>query len=160
MSDEKGNTVMIFGTFDILHAGHENLFRQAKELGNNIIVVLARDNTVKKLKGELPYNRESVRLQNLKETGLADKVILGDNNDKYKVIRKWKPDIVALGYDQFAFTYHLTKLFIDEKMDARIVRLKPYKPQIYKSRILREKYEQDQQAKNKTPDFIQTSIQG
>ena len=158
MQDEKRKTVMIFGTFDILHAGHENLFKQVRELGDHAIVVLARDKTVKNLKGELPYNSEQKRLRNLKESGLADMVLLGENKDKYKLIRKHKPDVIALGYDQFAFTYRLSKLIIDEKIDTKIFRLKPYKPQIYKSSILREKYEQDTQTKNTAVDPVWAGI--
>jgi FAD synthetase len=141
MEDKKAKTVMIFGTFDILHAGHENLFQQVKELADHVTVVLARDNTIRKLKGENPINNEKERLKNLKETGYADKVILGEHKDKYKIIKKLRPDIIALGYDQFAFTYRLSKLMIDEKLPTKILRLNPYKPLIYKSRILREKYE-------------------
>jgi len=141
MEDKKAKTVMIFGTFDILHAGHENLFQQIRELADQVIVVLARDNTVKKLKGESPINSERERMRNMKEKGYADKIVLGEHKDKYRTIKKLRPDIIALGYDQFAFTYRLSKLMIDEKLPTKIVRLKPYKPLIYKSRILREKYE-------------------
>jgi FAD synthetase len=141
MEDKKAKTVMIFGTFDILHAGHENLFQQTRELADQVIVVLARDNTIKKLKGEHPVHSERERLKNLKEKEYADKVVLGEHKDKYKIIKKLRPEIIALGYDQFAFTYRLSKLMIDEKLATKIVRLKPYKPLIYKSRILREKHE-------------------
>ncbi|MBU1992748.1 MAG: adenylyltransferase/cytidyltransferase family protein [Patescibacteria group bacterium] len=148
MEDKK---VMIFGTFDILHAGHENLFKQVKELGAVIIAVIARDNTVKKLKGEFPQNNESKRIKALKESGYIDKIVLGDLKDKYKAIKKYKPEVIALGYDQFAFTYQLSKLFIDEKMNTTIYRLKPYKPRIYKSSLLKENYAKDTQTESKNP---------
>lgn len=129
--------VLIFGTFDLLHAGHENMITQARELGTEIIVVIARDETVKKIKGQYPCFEEGVRIKNLKNKGLVDKVVLGNMHDKYEIIRKIKPDIIALGYDQFAFTYGLEKFLIDEKINARIYRLKAYKPQIYKSSLIR-----------------------
>lgn len=127
---------MVFGTFDILHAGHENMFGQAREFGGFVIAVLARDETVKNIKGRLPLNSESVRVKNLKKSGLADKTILGDGRDKYSAIKKYKPNVIALGYDQFAFTYGLKKLMIDLNLDIQIQRLRPYKPETYKSSLI------------------------
>ena len=139
MNNNKAKLVMVFGTFDYLHAGHENLFIQAKELGSHIIAILARDKTVKTIKGNLPDHNEKERLHNLKETGWADKVILGNLKDKAKVIKDYRPNVIALGYDQFAFTYRLEKLLMEIKLDSKIVRLKPYRPDMYKSSILRRK---------------------
>jgi len=136
--DEKKNLVMLFGTFDYLHAGHENLFMQAKKLGDEIIAVVARDKTVKSIKGEFPDHNEKQRVKNLEETSWATKVILGDNKDKTKAIKIYRPDIIALGYDQFAFTYNLEKLIIDLKLNASIERLSPYRPDMYKSSIIKE----------------------
>lgn len=137
MSKENKILVMVFGTFDYLHAGHENLFQQARELGDEIITIIARDKTVKTIKGNLPDHNEKTRAQNLKDTGWSDIVILGNNKEKTKVVRDYRPDVIALGYDQFAFTYRLEKFLMDIKLDAKIVRLKPYNPDIYKSSIVR-----------------------
>lgn len=131
-------TVMIFGTFDYLHAGHENYISQAREHGDEIIAIIARDRTVKTIKGELPEINEKGRLKNLTETGWVEKAILGHPRDKTKYIRAHKPDIIALGYDQFAFTYNLEKLIIEHGLNTKIVRLKPYRPNIYKSSILKK----------------------
>ena len=109
MISKQKNLVMVFGTFDYLHAGHENLFTQSKKLGSEIIAIIARDKTVKTIKGELPDHNEKQRFKNLKETGWANKVVLGNLKDKSKVIKDYRPDIIALGYDQFAFTYRLEK---------------------------------------------------
>jgi len=129
---------MVFGTFDYLHAGHENLFIQARELGSHIIAVIGRDKTVKTIKGFFPDHTEKERLKNLEETGWADKVIFGNQKDKSRVVKDYRPDIIALGYDQFAFTYRLEKLLMEIKLDAKIVRLKPYRPDMYKSSLIKE----------------------
>ncbi len=134
----KKQLVIVFGTFDYLHAGHENLFEQAKKLGTETIAVIARDKTVKNIKGELPDHNEKDRLNALKETSWADKVIIGHNKDKYKAIKLYRPDVIALGYDQFAFTYGLEKLIIDLKLDTSIKRLTPYRPDMYKSSLLKK----------------------
>lgn len=128
---------MAFGTFDHFHAGHENYLRQAKELGDQLIVIIARDQTVKQVKQNHPDHSEKQRLQAVEGCGIADKVVLGNKTDKYKVLKKHRPNIIALGYDQFAFTYRLQKAIIDLKLDAEIVRLKPYRPTVYKSSIIK-----------------------
>ncbi len=130
---------MVFGTFDYLHAGHENLFIQARELGNEIVAIIARDKTVRNIKGEIPDHDEKERLENLKNTGWAEFVVLGNPKDKTKVIKEYRPDIIALGYDQFAFTYRLEKFLMEISLDAKIVRLKPYRPDMYKSSIIKKK---------------------
>jgi len=136
-------TVMAFGTFDLFHAGHENYLRQAKELGDQLMVIIARDETVKKIKGNAPVHNENERLKNVKASGIADKVILGYKDDKYKVLKKFRPDVIALGYDQFVFTQRLEKTLIDLKLNATIVRLMPYFAQIYKSSLLKKGLQQE-----------------
>lgn len=118
---------MVFGTFDVIHKGHENFFKQARKHGDYLIAVVARNKTVLKVKSRLPRNKEKIRLNNLKKIKLIDKVVLGNIKDKYAVIKKLKPDIICLGYDQKAFTGKLKNLGIN------IIRLRPYKPKIYKS---------------------------
>lgn len=137
MEQAQSRKVMIFGTFDLLHAGHEDMFKQARILGDYILAVIARDETVKKIKGEHPYHNERQRVKNLKNANLADKVVLGNLGDKYDIIKKNRPDVIALGYDQFAFTYQLEKFLIDENMNTQIERLKAYKPDMYKSSLIR-----------------------
>lgn len=145
-------TVMVFGTFDYLHAGHENLFVQARELGDEIVAVIGRDRTVRAIKGDLPDHNEKERLKNLEATGWADKVILGNSKDKNQVIKEYRPDVIALGYDQFAFTYRLEKFLMEIKLDSKIVRLMPYRPDLYKSSLLKEQKEAERIAENSLLD--------
>jgi len=129
---------MAFGTFDILHAGHEHFLKKAKSFGDQLIVVVARDRTVKKIKGENPLNNEKKRAKAIREKGLADKVILGHFDDKYKNIRKHRPDTIVLGYDQMVFTQKLNKLLIDNNLNTTIERLEAFYPQVYKSSLLKQ----------------------
>jgi len=138
MIEKKEALVMVFGTFDYLHAGHENLFKQARDHGTEILAIVARDKTVQSIKGDLPDHSEKERLENLKDTGWADKALLGNAKDKMKVVKMYRPDVIALGYDQFAFTYGLDKLMIDLKLNAKIIRLEPYKAHMYKSSIIKK----------------------
>ena len=54
-------TVMVFGTFDILHLGHIDLFLQAKKYAEHLIAVVARDERAKKIKGKAPIHSEEER---------------------------------------------------------------------------------------------------
>ncbi len=128
---------MAFGTFDLFHAGHEFYLKKAKELGEYLVVVISRDRTVKQIKGHKPVYNERQRMASVKKTGIADKVILGYHGDKHKVLVKYRPSVIALGYDQFVFTQKLKKMLIENKMDTVISRLDAYYPQVYKSSLLK-----------------------
>ncbi len=123
--------VMVFGTFDILHDGHLNFFKQAGKYGT-LIIVVARDKNVERLKGRLPKNNERKRKRSIESLRLG-KVVLGDLKDPYKIIRQEKPDVICLGYDQQHFTKHLKTELVKAVLATKIKRLRPYNPQIYKS---------------------------
>lgn len=126
--------VIVFGTFDIFHKGHESFLRQARKYGDYLIVIIARNRTVKKVKGRAPKNDEKKRLITIKKTGLTEKVVLGNLNDMYAQIKKYKPDVIGLGYDQTSFVGKLQeKISSFGLKNTRIIRLKPFKPSIYKS---------------------------
>ncbi|MEX0616757.1 MAG: adenylyltransferase/cytidyltransferase family protein [Candidatus Woykebacteria bacterium] len=129
---------MVFGTFDILHPGHESFFRQAKKLGDYLIAVVARDKFVKEKKGWLPRNSEKLRSSRVQKSKLADKVILGSKTHNfYRTIRTYKPSIIALGYDQKPSVTELKKSLKRHRLqNVGIVRLRSYKPEFFKSRFL------------------------
>ncbi len=127
---------MVFGTFDILHPGHIHMLKEAKEYGDVLIAVVARDATVEEVKKHKPVNGESERVENLKKLNLTDKVLLGNLDDKHKVVLEEKPDTIALGYDQQFFVDNLEKIL----NGVKIVRLSAFKPEIYKSSKLPADY--------------------
>lgn len=129
--------VLTTGTFDIIHPGHVNFLKQASRCGDFLIVVIARDRTVRRVKGRLPQNPEWKRLTNLKRLRLANRVVLGQLGDKLKIIEKINPDVICLGYDQRSFTSHLKRELKKRGLQPRIVRLKAFKPHLYKSSLLR-----------------------
>jgi len=131
--------IMVFGTFDGVHLGHLNFFKQAKGLASKsfLIASIARDNNVKKIKGEKPEFKEAKRLKLIKETRLADKVILASKGNYLSNILKEKPEIIALGYDQKAYVRELKKDLKNKGILIKIIRLKPYKEHIYKNHLLK-----------------------
>ncbi len=129
---------MVFGTFDILHAGHIHVFTEAKKLGDHLIAVVARDERVTTVKGKAPLHTEVERMTLLKHICLIDTVVLGDTYDVYKVIQEHMPTIIALGYDQEHFTDNLAAYIHAHHLSTTIIRLTPYKPEKHKSTVIKE----------------------
>ena len=135
---KKASKAMAFGTFDILHPGHRYYLREAKKQATSLVVVVARDATVLKVKRKPPVNNEQERVRNLRKLGIADRVILGNPGDKYQVIKREKPDLLCFGYDQSHITKGIGGELKRRGISPRIVRIVAYKPHIYKSSKLRE----------------------
>jgi len=126
-------TVIVFGTFDTLHKGHEYFLAEAKKHGDRLIVVVGRDSTVAEVKGKKPLHDEQTRLNNIKNLKIVDQAFLGKTQNKYDIIEELKPDIICLGYDQNSYTKDLKHELGKRKLDIAILRLGPYKEHIYKS---------------------------
>ncbi len=133
--------VMVFGTFDGLHLGHLNFFKQARNLAENsfLVVSVARDSNVKRIKKEVPIFNEKKRLFLIKNCEIVDKVVLAGREKYIPHILKERPDIIALGYDQKAYVKNLKKELKDKGLIVKIVRLKPFKEKIYKNHLLKIK---------------------
>ncbi|MEA3514753.1 MAG: adenylyltransferase/cytidyltransferase family protein [Nanoarchaeota archaeon] len=125
--------VLLAGTFDIVHKGHLDMFRQAKELGDCLIVIVARDQNVRKLKGASPFHDENKRKAELEKIDIIDEIRQGSLGDPYKSIEEIKPEIICIGYDQGFFAEKLEDELRARKIDSKIIRLKAYKPHKYKS---------------------------
>ena len=130
--------ILVFGTFDLLHDGHKDFFRQAKKLGDELFVVIALDATVEEVKGRPPDWNEIERKKKVGEVEEVDEVVLGNFGDKYQVIKEIKPDIIALGYDQKTFTHDLEEFIQENNLKIKIVKLKPFHPEKYKTSKLRD----------------------
>ena len=117
--------VMATGTFDILHLGHIYYLKESKKLGDTLVVVVATDSTVRRLKHE-PVNPEEIRLKLIKELRIVDEAYIGHEDDIYKIVKELKPDIISLGFDQIHKKERIEKELKKRKIDSRIVRLKKY----------------------------------
>lgn len=131
--------VLVFGTFDVLHPGHRDFFRQARALGDELFVVVARDVTVQKLKGFTPQQSEQERIRQIQQCAEVTNAHLGREGDKYEIIEEIRPDIIALGYDQRHYADALPEELSKRGLSVKIVRLNAYHPEQYKSSLLREK---------------------
>ncbi len=126
---------MVFGTFDILHKGHISFFKQARKLAKKpyLIVSVARDKNVKKIKGLSPTNNERKRLAVVRVSRFVNEAVLGGLKNHITHIIQQKPHIIALGYDQKAYVKGLGKALKAKGLPVTIKRLKAFKPRLYKS---------------------------
>lgn len=92
--------VITYGTYDLLHQGHINLLRRAKDLGDYLIVGVTNDNFDRE-RGKLNVrNNVLERVEAVKATGLADKIIIEDYvGQKIDDIQKYDVDVFAIGSD-------------------------------------------------------------
>ncbi|MFZ0891157.1 MAG: adenylyltransferase/cytidyltransferase family protein [Thermoplasmata archaeon] len=91
--------VMATGVFDLLHPGHVFFLVEARKLGDELVVVVARDQTARRLKRE-PYVPEHVRREMVEALKPVDRAVLGSTTDIYQTVIDLHPDIIALGYNQ------------------------------------------------------------
>lgn len=128
--------VVCAGTFDHLHPGHVDFLLQAKTLGDELFVIIARDATVERIKGIKTDDDENRRKQNVELTGIPDKVLLGhEDTELFHILAEILPDVVALGYDQ-----RVKEESIKERFPAcEVVRLRPYYPEKFKSSFYKDK---------------------
>ncbi len=91
--------VLVFGTFDGLHPGHQFFLEEAGKRGN-LHIAVARDENVMRIKNKKPENDENERMAAILEKYPEADVCLGDSDDYLKPVREIKPDLIFLGYDQ------------------------------------------------------------
>jgi len=120
-------TVLAFGCFDILHVGHLEFLKRCKELGDRLVVVVARDSTIRKGKGREPFFDEEARRMLVESLDFVETAFLGNEDgeaEKYKVIGELKPDVIALGYDQQEAEEKLKQKLSEMGLKAEVVRVK------------------------------------
>ena len=88
--------VLVGGCFNSIHLGHIYFLKESKKLGDELFVILANDKNNKKLYSVSAKERKRL----LEALNIADKVVIGNPNNKADIVKKIKPDIIALGYDQ------------------------------------------------------------
>jgi len=91
--------VMATGVFDLIHVGHLHYLQSARALGDELVVVVATDETVRSRKHEpiFPAETRAELVGALKPVDLA---VVGHVVDPYEIVEELRPDIIALGYDQ------------------------------------------------------------
>ncbi len=133
-------TVMAFGCFDILHPGHIVYLEEAKKLGDKLIVVVARDHAIRVGKKREPVFYEKSRLHLVGSLKFVDKAVLGDKKDYFRLIRKLRPYIIALGFDQKPGVRELESKLSELGLRTKVVRIrKSHQHHRFKSSLLIQK---------------------
>lgn len=136
----KRKRIVVFGIFDGVHDGHRSLFRQAKEHGDELVVIVGRDSASLKWKGRKPRYSQGTRLHLVSKEEQVDQVVLGDEEQStYSVINVVNPDCICFGYDQDMFKGDLQGWLEREKRSIPCVVLKPYKESLFHTSLFRKK---------------------
>ena len=144
--------VVATGVFDIIHIGHAHFLNAAKEYGDELVVIIANDDTVRKMKGE-PILSDEMRAEMVSHLKPVDHVVIGRPGDMLDIIvEEIKPDVIALGYDQRLFsTEELEAKLFERGLKVKVVRLPEMEQDLAGSRkiiskimrMYREKYESE-----------------
>lgn len=124
--------VMVFGTFDLLHPGHEFVLREAGKRGS-VTVVVARDANVERIKKKTPHHSEGERMEAIQVKFPSYTVRLGDPRDFMAPVRETKPDLILLGYDQ-----RMPPNVTEETLGCRVERLPSLEPHKYKTSLMKK----------------------
>ncbi|HPI40517.1 MAG TPA: D-glycero-beta-D-manno-heptose 1-phosphate adenylyltransferase [Pseudobdellovibrionaceae bacterium] len=100
LKKEGRKIVFTNGCFDLLHVGHTRYLKQAKSLGDFLVVGVNSDESVKKLKGPTrPLQNETDRAEILSSLQAVDFVLIFNEETPLTLIQKVKPDILTKGGD-------------------------------------------------------------
>ena len=140
----KRRIVLASGVFDLLHLGHVKFLEEAKKAGGKnaeLLVIVARDNTVQEMKGRKPVMHENQRVALVESLRVVDEAVLGlEEFDIGDVIERVKPDVIALGYDQADMEERVREYVNKHGLNVETVRLGKFEnDELSSSSKIREK---------------------
>lgn len=95
-----GTVVFTNGVFDLLHPGHVRYLREARALGNALIVAINSDRSARAIKGpDRPVNTEQERAEVLLGLESVDAVVIFDEETPHAIVSAITPDILVKGAD-------------------------------------------------------------
>jgi len=107
--------VVCWGTFDLLHEGHLEFFKDAKRKGEFLYVLVIPDKAILENKGRTPVKAHRERIEDILKTGLADEVFPTPVNNQFEFIASLEPDVFVFGYDQQTPWEEELKKYLAEK---------------------------------------------
>ena len=130
--------VVATGVFDIIHIGHAHFLNAAKEYGDELVVIVANDDTVRRMKGE-PILPDKMRADVVSYLKPVNQVVIGRTGNMLDIIvEEIKPDIIALGYDQTHQEKFITEGCKKINLDVTVARLESPRPETSSSAIQKE----------------------
>ncbi len=128
--------VLIGGGFEVIHSGHLYTIEKARSLGDVLVVAVATDGTIRKRKKREPISTQEERAKLLSSLRQVDAAIVGSEKNIYETLVKVKPDMVALGYDQYHTEADIVNEAKERGIRLRVVRLDSPEPGLKTSTIL------------------------
>ncbi len=127
----KHKKLLVAGTFDHFHIGHQHFLWTAKSVTEQMTIIIARDTTVSRLKEKPAKNNELHRLERIQKENIPDTTArLGRTDGNFwETIKEESPSAIFLGYDQHFDEDSHRKLF----PEIEILRALPYFPEFFKS---------------------------
>ena len=123
----KRKVVLASGTFDLLHFGHVKYLEAAKKAGGEnaeLVVIVARDDTVEKRKGKRPVMPEDQRRALVESLKVVDEALLGyEKFDIIKVVEKIRPDIIAVGHDQDGIEREVQRAITEKNLNIQLIKI-------------------------------------
>lgn len=117
--------VMAQGKFDILHPGHVHYLRESAALGDELYVVVARDDRVAD-RTDLYMDEESRRIV-IEALAMVDAAVLGSEGSVYDSVERIQPDVITLGHDQQWDADELDEDLVDHGFpDVEVVEIGPW----------------------------------
>ncbi len=132
---KKIRVVLSGGVFDIIHPGHIHTLRQARALGDVLIVVVATDATAVKMKRRTPLHTQNQRQDLVRSLSMVDTCVIGDELDMFNTVKRISPDTIALGYDQAHQVDYVVAGCARVGIGADVVRLDATDPEISSGEI-------------------------
>jgi FAD synthetase len=120
----KKKRVVATGVFDLLHIGHLFYLEESKKLGDELVVIVANDSTVRRKKHN-PIMPQEVRRKLVESLKPVDRAVIGYQDDMFRIIKEIRPDVITIGYDQF-LDGSLEEELKKNGCNAEIVRLAKY----------------------------------
>jgi len=123
---KKLTVVLCGGVFDILHVGHAFMLSNAKSMGDFLVVVVAKDSTVKNRK-RTPIVPEALRASLVGELKSVDAAFVGYEDDYFRVVEEIKPSIIAIGPNQEHSEGKIREELGKRGIKTKVIRIKEYK---------------------------------
>ncbi|WP_436927275.1 adenylyltransferase/cytidyltransferase family protein [Halosimplex amylolyticum] len=123
---ESAEVVVAQGTFDILHPGHLHYLRDAKAMGDRLVVIVARsENVTHKAPPVIPGPQRREMVAGLDP---VDEARLGHPEDIFVPIEDLDPAVIALGYDQHHDADAIREALDERGLDCEVRRATAYEP--------------------------------
>ena len=132
--------VLTFGTFDTFHLWHQFYLEQSKLYWDKLVTIVAKSSNVKKFKWKKPKFDELKRVEMIKKSWIPDIIELWDSDNPLKWIELYNPKVICIWYDQKWFVSLLENHILNNNLNIKIIRIKPFNEDKFKSSIINETF--------------------